>query len=369
MSYVGWIATLFATISVFAQATPHVAPAPMSRDRAIIFSNAKPVIGLPLDATHRQGLCSSDGLTYFDASDTTGTSRVLELYSVSTSGEVRHLRRTVPLEFTNGFNRDFYPGDATLVTLIEAEKRDDPNSSERPRETQYFLSVSQHDGSGYKLVALDLKFKPLKVGQFGSGEFLVLGWEEANQLPELAVLKEDGTVRRFLDLGERQAGPPKAASAGGETLDSLRGAAFVPFGGAILLTYPGTVKPIRVVGPSGSSPIRLDYPEGYRLHDILVGSNNSTIVARVQEMPEVEAGARPDAAAPPRQRIFEFLTWPGTRVREFTFDKVPVSAVSCAANTSLEAIFDQPVGGEGTPADKPTAVDGATQLVVSTVRR
>jgi len=355
----GWFAVCVAATGISGQAVPRAAA---SRDRAITFLNAQPVLGMPLEGTRQFGVCSSDGTTYFDASDTTGTTRVLDLYSVSTSGEVRRLQRRVPLEFSNVFKKDFFPAESSLVTLIEAQKRDDRDG--RPRETQYYLAVSGHDGDGSQALALDLKFKPLKVAQFGSGEYLVLGWEEANELEELAVLKTDGTVRRFIDLDQPQAGPAPAARVR-ETLDSLAGAAFVPFGSQVLLTFPGTVKPIWVVSDTGSrGAIQLEFPAGYLLHDVLSGSDYRTTVARVQERVEAESSGQ-DEAAPPRQRVFEFVTQTGKRLREFTFDNVPVSAVTCAAKNSLGAVFEQPVGD----SDGKAWLDGAKQLVVATVRR
>jgi hypothetical protein len=361
LGYYSWFTVLLAATGVSGQAMPRALPA--SRDRAIAFSNAKPVLGLPLDGSRRQGLCSSDGLTYFDAAaDATGTSRVLDLYGVSTSGEVRHLRRTVPIEFTNVFDRDFFPGDAALVTLIEAQERDGRDPDDRPYETQYYLSVFDHDGDQSKLLALDLPFKPLKIAQFGGGEFAVLGWEEANQLAKLAVLKEDGTLRRFIDLYERQTGSHSEAA----TLASLAGAAFVPFGGQILLTYPGTVKPIRILNAAGhDTPVSLEFPAGYRLHDVLNSGGPSTIVARVQEMAELDTAGKKEDAAPPRQRVFEFQWVTGQRIREFTFDKVPASAVTCAANNMLGAVFEQSIDSAANPGGE----GPATQLVVGTVRR
>ena len=300
-----------------------------------------------------QGLCSSDGLTYFESSDSTGTSRVLDLYSVSTGGEVRHQRRTVPLEFTSVVERDFFPGDAGLVTLIEAGKRDERDPNAAPREIQYILAVSDHDGDGSKTLALDLHFKPLKVAQFGSGEFLVLGWQEANQLPQLAVLKEDGTLRRFIDLD-----PRKVEDAADAAL--LGRAALVPFGRGVLLTYPGTTRPIRVVTGSGADRITaLNLPAGYVLHDVLNSGCCSTLVVRVQETAAGENAGKAEDRPPPRQRIFEFVVSTGMRLREFTFGEVPVSAVTCAAGASLTAIFERAVGDTG----------AATELVVGTVRR
>jgi hypothetical protein len=364
MAHPGWLAVLLSAASALGQASPRLAPA--SRERAITFSDTKPVLGLPADGAREQGLCSSDGLSYFDpASDADGSSRVLDLYSVATSGEVRHLSRTVPVEFTNAYTRDFFPGDS-LVTLIEAQKRDTSDPDARPREIQYYLYVSDHDGDGSELLPLDLHFKPLKVAQFGSGEFLVLGWEEANRLEELAILKEDGTVRRFVDLDAGTAGAQtRAAGSAGATLASLTGAAFVPFGKGVLLTFPGTVKPIRVLNAAGSDfSVSLEIPPGYELHDVLNSGGVTKIVARVEEIPTAQKGKAADGA-PPRQRIFEFQAFSGRRLREFTFENVPVSAIRCAANNALAAIFEQPAGSA---ADANGGAQ-ATQLVVGTVLR
>src|ERR1019366_52563 len=100
MAHLGWFAILLATTSVLGQSLPRSAAT--SRDRVISFPITQPVLGLPLDGSRRQGLRSSDGLTYFDPpTNATGSSRVLDLYSVATSGAVRRLSRTVPIEFTN----------------------------------------------------------------------------------------------------------------------------------------------------------------------------------------------------------------------------------------------------------------------------
>ncbi len=355
-----WFALLLVTASALGQSS--VRSTGTSRDRVFTFSITKPVMGLPVKGSRMQGLCSSDGLSYFDPFiNATGNSRVLDLYGVNASGEVRHLSRTAPIEFTNVIHRDFFPGDAALVTLMEAQKRDSDDADARVRETQYFLSVQDHDGDGKKMIALDVPFKPLKVGQFGSGEFLVLGWEGANELAQLAILKEDGTLRRFVDVDERPAGAQaKAARREGATLASLTGAAFVPFGRSVLLTFPGTVRPIFVFHGSGSgSPLALEIPAGWQLHDVLNSGFGMTLVARVQEMRDAETGNVGKAEAP-RQRMFEFNAFTGRRIREFSFDNVPIAAVTCAAGRSLAAIFEQPVGDAGKD-------DKAMELVVGTV--
>lgn len=106
----------------------------------------------------------------------------------------------------------------------------------------------------------------------------------------------------------------------------------------------------------------LAFPPGYQLHDVLNSGCCSTIVARVQEMAELQTG-KSDHVALPRQRMFEFQAQRGNRIREFTFDTVPISAVTCAANHALGAIFEEPVG---TAIDPKNGVQ-PTPLVVGTV--
>ena len=102
-------------------------------------------------------------------------------------------------------------------------------------ETKFFLSVSDHDGDGQKLLPLDVRFKPLKIAMFDDGSFLPLGWDEANLQPELALLKDDGTLRKFVDLDNRASdgGLDALSTKGGmkpETAQLLEQARFSPFG-------------------------------------------------------------------------------------------------------------------------------------------
>ena len=233
-----------ACCSVAAQAQAKRSP---PRPRAISFVSPTPVLGLPADVTRTTGVCSADGLIFFDTS--AGTETPIDLYTVSTTAEVKHLRRKLPDSYTALTVMSFYPGDHTLVTLLKAEKRDDAKAT--PTVTDYFLSLSDHDGDGADLLELRLPFKPLSIAGFGSGDFLVVGWEPANQLPVMAVLRPDGTIRRFMDLGDLQRSDAKPAN----NLELLNSAAFVPSGNNVLLTFPKTTRPAQIASPSESAAI------------------------------------------------------------------------------------------------------------------
>jgi hypothetical protein len=242
--------------------------------------------------------CSDAGVTFVDlygGSALPGSPDLPELFSVSRGGEVKSVHRMMPSDFTDVSIRDFFAADHTLVTLLEAVKHDDHTDTSIPREVRYFLSLSDYDGGFAKLLSLELRFKPLKVALFGSGDFIVLGWDETNLLPLLALLKEDGTVRRFVDLDYRHHpefyatyGSSKEAESseqGRAALALLQRAEFVPYGSQVLLTYPGTAKSVSVLSAVGEDrSIPTELPGGFVLHDVLVSGAGYPLILRAQPM-------------------------------------------------------------------------------------
>jgi hypothetical protein len=293
------------------------------------------------------------------------------------------LLRKIPVDFTDISVRDFFPADHTLVTLLEATKRDDRSDTSPPREISYFLSLSDYDGGNAKLLPLELKFRPFKVAQFGSGDFLVLGWDEANLLPLLALLKEDGTLRRFIDLEDPRHpefytiyGSLKEVESSAKArtaLATLQRAEFVPYGSEVLLTYPGTAKGVSVlsaVGEDRSIPIQL--PAGFVLHDVLVSGARYPLVLRAQPMEVSEKAATGNTDSTP-QRLLEMEARNGTLLREFLFDKPHLDAVTCASGTTLTAIFydtiADPTHPAAGPSDQTPQAQNPAQLVIATAPR
>ena len=211
------------------------------KQATVRFSNAKPVLGLPLGSSKPMVRCGSDNTAFFNlagsqqTSDAAGASL---LYSISTDGEVKSLMRKLPVEFNDISVRDFFVSDQRVVTLLRATKQDDQGV----HETRYFLSTLDTQGDFKDVVEVEGHFRPLKVAAFGNGDVMVLGWDEANLLPMISVMKENGEARSFLDLDDRKA--KGALSQGSVNAAMLQDAAFVAFGNNVLLTFPGTVKPV-----------------------------------------------------------------------------------------------------------------------------
>ena len=388
-----WFILALATAPVVTQSLHQSGPAaktapavslPPWRQKMIHFSDEKAILGLPPVNNRSVVHCSNEGTFFVDLSadfSSSGSMVSPELFSVSPGGEVKSLQRKMPSDFTDISLRDFFVADHTLVTLLEGVGPDEQTNQLAPREIHYFLSLSNYDGSFAKLISLNLRFKPLKVALFGSDDFLVLGWDETNLVPQLALLKEDGTIRRFVDLDYRRHpeffatyGSMKEAESsdqGRATLALLQRAEFVPYGSQVLLTYPGTARPISVLSAIGEDrSIPIDLPRGFVLHDVLISSPSYPLILRAQP---AEVSGKPAAVADVdrSQRLFEMNSHNGSLLKEFLFDKPSLDAVKCASASTLTAIFYDTVAAMGRPgasSDQTKPLENATQLVIGTAR-
>ena len=274
--------------------------------------------------------------------------------------------RTLPVEFNDLSVRDFFVSEQHVVTLLRATKRDDQGV----QDTRYFLSKLDTQGDFKDLVQVEGHFRPVKIAVFDDGEVMVLGWDEANLLPMLAVLKDSGAIRYFLDVEDRKG--KGAFDRGSVNAEMLEDAAFVAYGKNVLLTFPGTVKPALVMDVTGViRTIPLGIPAGYILHDVLYSGTGATLVVRVQAKKEGEKPGLYDEAQDPQRRLFE-MTSSGALLRELVPDKPKVSEVTCAAHQSLTAVFVGSVldsDQAAATATSGTQAGGGGQLLVSSVRR
>ena len=329
-------------------------------------SSATPVFGMPLADINSMVRCGNDGTTFFNLQGSSNAGGVSLLYSISTSGVVTSLMRKAPLEFNDVSVRDFFVSEQHVVSLLQATKRDDQGV----HEVRYFLSKLDTQGDFRELVEVEGHFRPLKIAVFGGDDVMVLGWDEANLLPMLAMLKADGTIRYFLDVADNKA--KGVFGRGSVSTQMLEDAAFVAYGKDVLLSFPGTVKPVLELNTTGvvrSIPISI--PAGFVLHDVLYSGARASVVVRLQAKKEGEKPGLYDESHDPQQRLFEMSANSGALLREFVPDKSKVSEVACAG-ASWTAIFYKVAGSDQTTAASNGAQPSATcstQLVVSSVRR
>jgi hypothetical protein len=361
--------TTSAALSTAAAPLP-AAPRP-PRQSNFSFISEKPVLGLPLGTNRPRAHCSVDGTAFFDL--TASSARAgQDIYGISLDGSVKHLLRKLPIDYTNVSVRDLFTGDGQIVTLLQADKRDTGTEASPPRETDYFIALEDTAGDLSDLIQLQLRFKPVRVARFGNGDIVILGWDEGNLLPVLASVRTDGTPHRFIDFDTARPSLNAQFAARAEqraTLDMLQGASFVASGSDILLTYPGTTKPIRRLTSSGETfTIPIFIPGGYVLNDILVSSGPRFIV-RVKELPPASPPPADAADRPPRMLVLEEDARSGALVREIIFSKPTPADLTCAPNSTLSAIFYDAIPDTNHSQATDPAAAPPTQLVVSTTRR
>ena len=171
-----------------------------------------------------------------------------------------------------------------VVSLIQASQPTDPSIPVVKGKLIPFLSVADLDDGSQKLIKLDLPFEPTKAATFDSGEFLVLGADKANMQPVLALLHEDGTVKKMLDLDGRSYVSSRALdqiyAQGGKDpgttgvqrmiLGALNNAQLVPWGSQVLLVQPGSTLPVYRFRNSGQvASVTVKLPDGLGLDTVL----------------------------------------------------------------------------------------------------
>src|ERR1700728_1264901 len=110
---VGWLLSALMVVPAAAQGSSQVvavAKPPLWRQKTLNFSGGKALLGLP-DGVVAPPHCSPEGAAFLDFYKETKTDGAPELYSVSPSGEVKHLLRTLPKDFTSISIRDFFAAE------------------------------------------------------------------------------------------------------------------------------------------------------------------------------------------------------------------------------------------------------------------
>jgi hypothetical protein len=355
--------------------------------KTIVFSDEKPILGVPQWNGRTLEHCSGDGTIFVDLypeASSPNSTDLPQIFRVASDGTAIGVRRKTSLDFTGFSSRDFFVTQHSIVTLLKAIKRDDDADRPSARDIHYFLSTSDYDGGSANLVPLDLRFAPLKIAKFGSGDYIVLGWDEGNLLPLIVLLKEDGTIRRFIDIDDGRHsdlytnnGPLKgeeSSAAAQSNLAVLQRAQFVPYGSQVLLTYPGTARSIRVLSVEGEDrSIPIQMPAGFVLHDVLASGGSHPLVVRVQSVDSSGQSASEGTSATPTQRLFEFDPSHGTLIRELLFNKPHIDEVLCAPASELTSIFLDIIPNAATIATDaeghPTQMGSARQLVIATASR
>ncbi len=185
----------------------------------------------------------------------------------------------------------------------------------------------EHDGNYPGAVRLDIPFKPLHLGVFQNGDFLIAGAEPSTDEPRVAIVASNGQLRRTLELkgdvhaleksdtAGREKDPTGLSrrSAPGSAEPSLLSAVYtsqIANDGPNLLLFRPMNGPVFSISPSGEVRIhKLRVNGDYRLYTIKA-SGSSWIVEFLRDVPHSAAvelstyAFDRDSGAPLRQYFF-----------------------------------------------------------------
>lgn len=200
-------------------------------------------------------------------------------------------------------------------------------------KTGTFVAHFEGNGNYAGSVRLDIPFKPLQLGVFGNGDFLIAGAEPSTDEPRVAIVAPNGQLRRFVELKEdvhaqQESDPPgkgkdpsalpRFRPAPGrlpqsfviETLRGVVSASQIAKEGPNLLLFRPTNGPVFSISPSGEVRVRkLKVGGEYRLYTIKT-TGNSWIVEFLHDVPNSAAqefstyAFDPESGEPLREYFF-----------------------------------------------------------------
>jgi hypothetical protein len=192
-----------------------------------------------------------------------------------------------------------------------------------------FVAHFEHDGNYAGAVRLDVPFKPLHLGVFENGDFLIAGAEPSTGEPRVGIVASNGQLRRLVELkgdvhaeeesnasGKDKDKDPTALprlSPPGSAAPSLFKAVYgsqIANDGPNLLLFRPMNGPVFSVSPSGEVRVHKLKAEGnYRLYTIKA-AGNSWIVEFLHDLPNSAAvelstyAFDPESGAPLREYFF-----------------------------------------------------------------
>jgi hypothetical protein len=191
---------------------------------------------------------------------------------------------------------------------------------------------------------------------------VILGIDELNRVPKLAIVESDGTLHKILDLDnktyEKDTAVNRVFNTSKDPVDkdhiyaverALSFAEFLPDGPNVVLLQGTTSLPAKVIGDEGEiSEFTLTSPPGSAILEVLASDPKGPIVARLQGEAQLSKSIHEGPVSNPNEPLVEFSRETGKMLKWIKVAGGPLpQEVTCATNGELTAIY--------WPAEKPAA--------------
>ncbi len=271
--------------------------------------------------------CTSDGTIFVSFVGTTPADAgiqpplvpPLQLVSISPAahGQVFRLDQVPELYISREI--DHYASDSEVIFLVEASRENKPAKQTVPMkdgshreftdnagEKQLYILTFSRDGEYRRTTEVEETFRIQHLGIFPSGTFLAFGFEEKDDSPKLAMLKDDGTLLKFLQISKGDVPESMVSGADAPHPHTIAPTQLVPEGRSILVVQNDTTFPLLEVGEGGAlRAIHPKLPKGDQIDAVIPSDRNLYIIARPGNAKRADAGVvyelSPDDGAPLRR--------------------------------------------------------------------
>jgi hypothetical protein len=219
-------------------------------------------------------------------------------------------------------------GSISLNSDVKWRKPNGEVETDPASKSTSFVARFRRDGTYVGAVPLDLSFKPLHLGVFENGDFLVAGYDPPTDEPRVAIVGSNGQFRKFVELkGDVHARVESDASARekndptalprsktwegfAESLRDVVSTSQIATDGPNLLLFRPVNAPVFSISPSGDVRVHnLQVKGDYRLFTIKA-TRDSWIVEFIYDLPDRTAqkfatyAFDPGTGAPLREYFF-----------------------------------------------------------------
>ena len=344
-----------------------VASKPAIKIRSLDLAHVEPLLGLPLStAVGYPEFCSSDGTIFsevYAVADKGGVADFPDIYSISEQREVKKVNLPLPVGYKQVSLRSLYSSARQVVALVQVSQPNLPDPSLGKASMVSYLSMVDRDGADPELVRLELGFQPMKVAIFDSGQLLVLGVDLANSLPVLALVHEDGTLQKIIDLDARtytvsrelsqtythKANDTNTIAMQRPILGALTKAQLVAWGTEVVLVQPGSSLPVYRIHDSGQiETVTINPPDGFLLEALLGSSEKDSWVIVTSDASAFGRVASGGVAENPAEHLFEVDPYTGELIDQLQVKGPQPGEVSCGAHGKLSLnYYGLPAGADG----------------------
>jgi hypothetical protein len=299
------------------------------RGNAVPGISATPAIKLPFQ-------CTSDGTIFVSFVSTVPVHSGLPppppglppmlLTSVSPAGRGQTFRLDQVPELYISSEVDHCASDSDVMFLVRASRENKPvkqaytvgsyhgESTSNVAEQHLYILTFSREGEYRRTIEIGDAFRIMQIGVFPSGTFLAFGYDQKDHSPKLAMLKEDGTLLKFLEIPKGDAPESMVSGANAPHPHVIAPTELVPEGRSVLVVQNKTTLPLLEVSEGGAvRAIHPKLPEGEPIEAVIPADRNLFVIAKPETDKQSSAGIIYEVSAENGNVLRRFVLSDGQR--------------------------------------------------------